>query len=458
MFLNSRLVVVDDKRTHLKGIKDTLDALRLDCHSRLYDEEDVVNWTVLRGTRILFIDKNLRAGVTMGGGQQSAFAAISEVISKLICPKSGPYGLILWAEEPDLEGLKLFLQERLSKDSPALLPVFCEQLRKSDYINTTTGDLIEPERLKRDILTKMSNSPQMKALFSWERDVVNAMDEVLQSVVDLVPAPTRGTTDFAAELGKVLYRLSQAGSGIDGAAQNPRESINRVLVPILADRITEHDAEGDAEDTWRRALVEADGKFASVRVQAAVNSAIHISYVNPIKAGAIKSTDLGAVVEYPFTDVAESLSANFGLTEALLSSDAFFGMSEEDRKTVSLRLILIGASCDHAQPKPGTMLYVLALEWPFKNLDGAKEEGSRLYQKKNSKIDADWRSPTLLVGHDRVPGKISAFLNCTISVPRETAENWQPVMRFREELVSKLTQEFARHLSRPGIVSLSPTG
>ncbi|MEY8880041.1 hypothetical protein [Donghicola sp. XS_ASV15] len=52
MFLHSRFVVVDDKEHHLNGIKQTLDALRLDCHSKLYDDESVGDWEPLPGTRI----------------------------------------------------------------------------------------------------------------------------------------------------------------------------------------------------------------------------------------------------------------------------------------------------------------------------------------------------------------------------------------------------------------------
>jgi hypothetical protein len=455
MFLHSRFVIVDDKSEHLGGLKNALDTLRLDCHTKLYDVETIVDWPKLPGIRILFIDKNLRTGVTMGGGSQDTFSAIAEVIQTIICPDSGPYGLVLWADEPELEALRLFLFERLSAIDPRLIPVFFAELRKGDYIHAN-GDVIDAEKLKVDLLGRLNSSPQMKALFSWEADVVAAMDAVLRSIVDLVTPDKRASVDFGDEIGKVLYRLSQAGAGISRALENPREAINRVLVPILADRIIEHDPEGDSGDGWKAAVIEHPDKFAVVPVQAAVNSAIHISTPRGKDQLTIKASDLGAVVNFPFDNIDGALQGIFGIAKDLIEKDTFFGCEKEDWKRCSLKLIQIGAACDHAQPKDGPLLYLLGIEWIFAQEDGAKKEGSKLYAKKSVKTELEWRSPTILVGPDRKPGKLSVFLNCTYSVPRGAVDKWVAVYRLREELRSKLTQEYARRISRPGILTLSP--
>lgn len=454
MFLQSRLAVVDDRAEHLSGLKEILNSLNLDCHSKLYDEETVADWEPLPGVRIIFIDKNLRTGVTMGGGEQNAFAAIVEVLEKLVDPSSGPYGLVLWAEQPQLEELKTFLFERLGEDRPELLPVFCEQLRKTDYINTGTGAVVDAEKLKVDIVAKMSASPQMKALFSWEADVAAAMDAVLRSLVDLVPMENRKLDEFGGHLGNVLYRLSQAGSGHGREEENPRESINRVLVPILADRITEHDPEGAGGGDWSAAIVKPNDAWAELSVQAKINSAIHISRASSPQSIQIKPSDLGAVVAFPFADIDKALEEQFQLSIDKIKNDLFFGASDEEWDNCHLRLVQIGASCDHAQQKDGPILYLLAIEWPFTNADGSKTDNAKLHARKTRK-EVEWRTPVLVVGDKSTPGKVSVFLNCPLSVPRSSVGEWQPVSRFREELVSHLTQEYARHISRPGIVTLS---
>ncbi|RCW84117.1 hypothetical protein [Paracoccus lutimaris] len=457
MFLHSRFVVVDDKEHHLNGIKQTLDTLRLDCHSKLYDDEAVGDWQPLPGTRILFLDQNLVTGATFGTADNKvAFTAIQDVITRVICPDSGPYGLVLWAEEPDLDALKANLFERFTGDDARYLPVFFAALQKGDYIDTNDGTIKEPEKLQADIQERMSRSPQMKALLSWETDVAVAAGAVLRSIVDLVSFEKRSSDDFGTELGNVLYRLAQAGAGIDRAEENPRDAINHVLVPILADRVTEHDPQGDAGDSWKSALVPHKDKFAAVRVQAAINTAIHVSRASSPSSAPILPSDLGAVVAFPFENETQALLYLFDLTVEKLCLDTVFGMHKEDWSKCSLRLIQIGASCDQAQPKDGPLLYLLGLEWPFDNVDGSKANNAKLHARKSSKSGLEWKTPAILVGERLVPGKLSVFLNCTFSATRAQVAGWKAAYRLREELTSKLTQEFARHISRPGILTMSP--
>lgn len=453
MFLQSRFVVVDDKAEHLMGIRDTLGSLRYDCHTILYDDEEVEDWSPFPGLRILFIDKNLRTGVTVGGADKNAFATIADVIQRVVDPNGGPYGLILWAEEPDLDEFKKFLNERFSAENPNLVPVFCDQLTKAEYIDTTNGAVKDHEKFKKDIVEKVSSCAPLRALFSWETDVVAAMDAVLRSIVDLTPHQSRTTEEFSAELGKVLFHLSRAGSGENKALESPRESINRVLVPILADRIAEHDPDGDAHVVWSEALVEPSQK-PDASIRAVVNSAIHISRAASRKSTKIRPSDLGAVLEFPFKNPESAMEEKFGISKAMLLSDKFFGMTEEDWGNCLLRLVQIGAACDNAQPKPGTLIYLLGLEWPFSSIDGNKSGDSKLYKKKSAKTEQEWRSPVILVGGKQSPGVLSVFRNCSISIPREQVEKWNPRYRLREELVAQLTQSYARHTSRLGVVQL----
>ena len=459
MFLGSRIVIVDDKEHHLAAVKKALDALRLDCHSKLYVEDEIPNWSNLPGMRLLILDQNLIAGATFGTDNTLAFAAIADVIQKLVCPFSGPYGIILWAEEPQEDALKAFLYERLQGDDARKLPVFVSVLPKGDYIDTGTGEARDPQRLKQHLEEKIGESPQLRALFSWEADVVAAMDAVLRSIVDLVPNDIRSSDAFAEELGKVFYRLAQAGAGIEKAKENPREAINRVLVPILADRILEHDPQGVAADVWNDALTdipEAE-KLAPLLVEAAVNSAIHLSYARTENSISIQASDLGAVIEYPFGDLNLSLEEKFGISKNLLFDDKFFGLTEQEWEHCKLRLVQVGAACDHAQPKDGNLIFLLGIEWPYTNEDGSKANSAKLHKKK-SQVGHEWRSPVICAGDGRSPGRISVFLNCPLGVKRGDTTDWVAAYRMREELISKLTQEYARHISRPGIVTLGSPG
>lgn len=453
MLIKSRFVVVDDKKHHLSGIKESLDSLRLDCHSKLYSDEAVVDWEALPGTRILFLDKNLPTGAAFGTDNKVAFTALQDVIKKLICPVSGPYGLVLWAEEPEVEALKKYLFERLIGEDAKHLPVFFTGLRKSDYINTSNGNVINPDLLRADILEKISESPQLQALLTWEADVAAAADDVLRSIIDLVPTESRASDQFSAELGKILFKLSQAGAGENRARENPRESINRVLVPILSDRIAEHDPDSGYTFDWKTSLEETT-TAPTAEAQASVNSAIHLSFARTAGRTPIAPTELGAVIEFPFKKSDAVLCAKWGVTEEQLREN-IFKVSKAEWADCTLRLVQIGASCDNAQPKLGPLLYLLGVEWPFAIIDGTKTvDKPNLHKNRSSKLGMEWMSPILKFSQQKNAGKISVFKNLSISITRLESKEWHVDYRFREELISNLTQEYARYISRPGIVTL----
>jgi hypothetical protein len=139
-----------------------------------------------------------------------------------------------------------------------------------------------------------------------------------------------------------------------------------------------------------------------------------------------------------------------------------FKITEEEWQDCTPRLIQVGAACDAAQPKPGPLLYLFAVEWPFANADGLKAKGVKGGDpKKNLSYDSgrkpkelEWQSPVLKIGDLPQGGKISVFKNLSIGLPPAEAEKLKTVYRFREELVSQLTQDYARYISRPGIVTL----
>ena len=457
MFSYSKFVLVDDKEHHLDGLKRALNFLKLDCHAKLYSDEAVGEWEKLPGTRILFLDQNLTTGATFGGTDNKvAFTALQEVIQKLICPDSGPYGLILWAELPALDSFKQEIFDRFTGDDARLIPSFFTALTKGDYINTSNGSDINAARLRADIMSRMSENPQMRALMTWEADCSAASDAVLRSVVDLVPLEKRRSNDFSGELGKVLYRLCQAGSGANRARENPREALNHVMVPILADRILEHDPDSGNAFDWNNALHDPT-ESPSVQAQGAINSAIHLSFARSPLSHPIRPTELGAVVRLPTENLTEFLNVKFGVSEDEFRA-SLFKVNDVEWRDCHPRLVQIGAACDAAQPKPGPLFFLFAFEWSFANADGKKTKGGD--PKGNLSIggrtpkDLEWLSPILQFNPTSNPGHLSVFKNLVLSIPRAEAAGWASLYRLREELVSQLTQSYARHISRPGIVTL----
>ena len=146
----SKVTVVDDNEQHLTGIVKTLNQLRIGCYPLLYTDDDVQNWEKLPGTRILFLDQHLSTATPLAGGDGDVakFSALADVINKIICPDSGPYGLILWAENPALDDLKIFLFDRFKGRDSRYLPVFCSVLQKTDYIDVSDGAVLKTGKFR----------------------------------------------------------------------------------------------------------------------------------------------------------------------------------------------------------------------------------------------------------------------------------------------------------------------
>ena len=453
MFFSSRIVVIDDNPLHLQGIRDALHSLTLDCHTIEYDEQTGVGVRRFPGMRVLFLDLHLNTGGGVGTAGNADYAILAGILDQIVDDKSGPFVLILWTQHPNLlTAFSTYLNGLSETALPSgKRPVAAYALNKGDFINVTSGHKIAGSDLKKAISDKMAENPQMKALFSWEADVTAAMDATLRSVIDLVPFQDRTTVNFGEALGKVLFRISQAGSGDSRAMENPRDSVNRVLVPVLADRIAQHDPQGASTQAWKTALVQDTGKL-SLQAKAELNSAIHISSAATPNSSPIKHTDLGAVISLPFTDVEKELKVRFGLDIAKLRSKDFFELTDDaEWANCNLVLVQIGATCDHAQPKDGPLLYLLGVEWPILTEKGPK----KLSEARKAANGREWITPVIQVGPGKVPGRLSVFLNCSISFKRSERRKWAIKYRLREELISHLTQEYARYISRPGVVSLN---
>lgn len=165
----------------------------------------------------------------------------------------------------------------------------------------------------------------------------------------------------------------------------------------------------------------------------------------------------GAVVRLPEDRLNDFLTAKFGLSEDEFR-ESLFKVNVAEWTDCRPRLVQIGAACDAAQPKPGPLLFLFAFEWSFANADGKKTKDGdpkgNLSADGRKRKDLEWLSPILQFDPALNPGYLSVFKNLALSVPRAEAAAWTSVYRLREELVSQLTQSYARHISRPGIVTL----
>ena len=453
MFIAPKILVIDDKKHHMTGLAAAFDELQTSARLLHYVAEDIDTWLPMSGIRLVFIDKNLTELVTTtGSNNTAAFTAIIDALQRVIPILGGPYGLVIWAEAPDLEEFNKFFDERVDRKTFPC-PAFCVGMRKTDFIDTGNGDVKDPGKLRDEILSHVNDNPQMSALLHWEAGVVTAMSDVLATLFSLIPQ-TNLTEGSNENLATLLRCLAIAAAGKEKGLADPKHSAEQVLHALLSDRIDALNTSTEAQGLWKTAISVTEDTAPTKTTKAAINTALHIEYKTEGDDPRFDPTKIGALIEYPFGDPTETLSRNFGITFDDFLSDKMSNLNSVELGHCRLLLARIGAACDDAQPKPGSLTYLLALEWPYANEDGSKTGGAARHRKKSWREETVYKSPEILIGDDKHPGRITFFLNATISVPRETATKWGAIGRLRNEMATTLTHNYAKHLSRLGLIDL----
>lgn len=447
MLPNSRFVLIDDKQTHLDVLKNAFHQLHTDCQAVIYDPHIGIGDRCFPGMRVLFIDLHLTSDGTSTDTKQH-FGTILQILDQCTQPDTGPYVLVLWTSHADeVGGLKDYIDAQKPKSfAPEKRPVAITSLNKNEHFSTIskTPEIYDTEKFKAEVLAAIGDNPQIKSLLEWELDVQIAASATLASLVSLVPLDKRSDADFGPELGKILYQISRAGAGADRAMESPRESINQVLLPVLADRISKHDPEGDSSVDWTPALVKDNGK-PTPELQAGINAALHLAL--PVEAAEIakQNTELGTVI-IPTQNAENVFVKLVGKTRSeILESE--FGMAKAThRELCRLCLVRIGAACDNAQPKPGNNTFLLCMDTEI-------QAGGHFSPNKKVKDD-EWHSPLVTIPGQNAPGRLVVKLRYAVSLPEATVANWNARYRLRESLVNTLTQNYARFISRPGIIDV----
>ena len=438
MFTPPRFIVVDDRPEHLTEILGVFQNLGTPCLGITYDPNQGFDKQSFEGVRALFLDLHL-IDDTMTTNKSQHFAVIAGLLADNISPTGGPFILVIWTEhEHEVDDLKAYLDEpNVIKESHAR-PLAIISLKKSRFININTGELREDrvDALRTAVEDAVSEKPQLVALLSWETDVQAAAGATLATLMELVPRAKRNSGSFAEGLDEVLTRLAREAVGEPHVSADPRAAILSALTPILADRIVNQQASEAASEAWQRALTwEGSGKLDPA-TSGTVNCMLHVA-APPSET--IRSTDWGAVVEFPEAWWGDELQNHLGVTrEQLLENE--YKLKPEDRERCLPKLIRIGAACDYAQNRPGPITYLFGLEIPVTVRRRGKSPAS------------EWSSPTLILNSEDDPFSLVVNARYALNVVLNKTKDWRPVYRLREQLLMHLISHAGSYLSRPGIV------
>lgn len=430
MFLEPRVIAIDDEERHLYGIRNALSLCGVACTPVQFTGDTTV--PECRHVRVICADLHLTPGSV--GEHEQHFSRLVSIIEQDIRPK-GPYMVVLWTRFGDqAEKLYSFLLERLEKVTK---PFVVRALDKTKFLDSS-GDVSDVPLLMDSIRESIKATPQIDALVDWEQRALEAASDTVAEIVQLAQTATGGE-NLGAELRRILGSVGVGAAGTKHAQDDWYRSVNEGLLPIVADRIGSLPVDKPAGNIWKTALTAADARSrVSAQEAAKLNRLLHIA---PLNAG--RGSERGAVLQLPSDLGGVGFGVTFDSSEQNAAYRDFFcdELSEPDASR-NWVLVQTQAACDYAQMRSGPIPFHLGLCVPQGSVRTDGKAPAAL-----------WRSP----GYSRDEKREHLHVNARfqVSLTKARAEKAKILFRLREQLLNELMYHLHTYGARPGIISLS---
>lgn len=469
-----RVVVVDDKPTHLFSIVNGLTLAGIPCVWHLYDVEkhQLIPSPPEGGyphLRMLISDLNIREMVDANRDAKTlAGVLVTEVMQPLVATDGGPYSLVLWTSvEAHAEEVGPLITARISAEQlppndrrPA--PICVSTLAKRAFLTVGSDKVTEDalsamfnETVKRSkefrsaVLGAVSSDPRLRLVSAWESRVGVAAASTMKSIHSIaVSEAIAGGKTPAAALESILAKITVEAVGEKNAAENPSSGLDAGLLDLVVDELSSNSHAKDyaaiVSETLENAINAAPSVATDTRSR--LNTHLHVE-VSPVLRNIVTR---GAVFEVGD----ETLKGLCGQEVPQLLDTEFFpnaSPSSELKSEARIRLIEIGADCDHAQRKPRTIRLLLAAELPVERLSVDYQKDARKLEKKHDALAA--------LGPWKID-KRSCFL--LVSLRRfVTIQEWacpeslKLLYRVRKPITDLLLYKYTTYSNRPGIVTIT---
>jgi hypothetical protein len=231
----------------------------------------------LHGVRLAILDMDL--GV--GGSPENKASTLVQVLGKIIAPKNGPYGVLIWTNHPDLESLAL---KYISERSEAPRPVFVAKMHKADFFSGLPKAGSPPTfalaRLSRALRAELVENSPLECLQVWEalcfRAATNVTNQLGEVAATEAPDLAQWRKAWQDEALPLLLAIGKAQAGKNLSAENCMLSIFLALTPLHGDRL-DLLAEGTTVGlSTHVARIMAASGTSQVDRKAKVNSMLHL--------------------------------------------------------------------------------------------------------------------------------------------------------------------------------------
>ena len=265
-----RVVVVDDKPTHLFSIVNGLTIAGIPCVWHLYD---VANHKLTPTPpadgyphlRVLISDLNIQE---MSGANRDtktlAGILITEVIKPLVAKDGGPYSLVLWtnveahAGEVATHIADRITAQHLSADDQRPAPLCVNTLAKGRFlpvgVDETTEDALcamfnetaeKSQEFRRAVQDAVSSDSRLRLVSAWESRIGVAAASTMKSIHSIAVAETTTTASTntpALALESILAKITVEAVGRENASENPSVGLDAGLLDLVVDELSSRTA------------------------------------------------------------------------------------------------------------------------------------------------------------------------------------------------------------------------
>ena len=446
-----RIIAIDDNPKHLEVLVQGLNQCGTACLPIHFEGEEK-SITPCPHVRVIFADLHLTGGLPGDEDHDKVFSVIGGLIQENIKP-SGPYFIVLWTQYSDqADKLRHHLIERLENVAK---PFTVEALDKKDYLNLTSGDVENLEKLVKAIRKSVEDHPQFGALLNWEERVLDGAADTLSSITEMVHGPdkTDATTQETRQasaldpaepskaLGRLLRILAEGAVGRSHVEDDRFRAVNDALLPILADRIASMRSREVDDALWQQALggpnVQSQPSLSNEEA-ARLNQLLHIEPLSTDE----NQVKRGSVIDLPHEFLDKSFLNVFDINSKTAMKEQFCCKQSGDDASKSCDWVLVQtqAACDYAQNQPGPLPFHLGLLMPKSSVNRNKKPPA-----------AVWCSPYF--EHKQQIKCLHVSARFPVSLSREKTSQTPPLFRLREQLLNNLIYHLHGYGARPGFIS-----
>ncbi len=444
----ARVIVVDDEAEEALPIVEAMSRAGVASAFFQGKEEDIPSPEQrLEGVRLAILDMDIVGG---GVSDRSKAASLAGFLERMLSPRNGPYAVIAWTKHPEIRDA---FEEAVFRSRELPKPIFIEMIEKREY-RLEGGGFNLAGLADRLMATLQANRPLL-FFQAWEEAAAHAAADVTTQLSGLaIPNdgdPGRWRNAWRGNLLCLMHAIARASAERQLDAENCVEAICNVLNPLHADQMEQRsDAITEAVRDLGPEVLAAPPDCGDER-RARVNSMLHLA------SG--RGNRLGAGVLYGCTrEALAQLGINAGsLVDDLVRRSVDGTRDDQWRQEVEgvARLILVevNATCDHAQKNIRTGRFVAGLVVPVTSDNRMKNRGQFF-----------WRfGPVFLCRPSFDDGLYMVYLSSrhAASVELSAGESVDriglvAIARFRGQAFAVLQTWLAGHLSRPGMLFLTP--